>query len=307
MMAQSDASRNRTTFDGALRQLAEIELQARLHRERSESLVADAKRIVAAVRETRSGRPNRSASTFDALLAAKEAADRTNEAKSELLAQVAHDLRQPIQVILGLAELLAPHVAGNGQRLLGRIDDAANRMNHALDALLVAARSDSAVLLPRIAPVPLAGLFEEIDRDLRPAADAKALTLRIRPCGSDLHVLSDGDRLASIVQNLVDNAIKYTDRGKILVGCRRRRAGMVEIQVYDTGRGIAGVNIGSIFEPFHRIEADAPSQRGGVGLGLAIVKRHADTLGHELTVHSALGRGSCFGVIVPIAEGRGNE
>ena len=301
MMAQSDASRNRTTYDAALRQLAEIELQARLVRERSELLVADAKRIIAAVRETNSNRRNRSASTFDAPLAAKEAAERANEAKSELLARVAHDLKQPLQVILGLAELLEPHVAVGGQRLLGRLDGAANRMNRALDALLAAARTDSAAMLPRIAPVPLAELFEEIERDLRPAADAKALTLRTRLCGSELRVMSDGDHLSSIVQNFVDNAIKYTDRGKILLGCRRRRStGAVEIQVYDTGRGIADADIGSIFEPFRRIAADTPPQ-GDVGLGLAIVKRLAETLGHELTVQSALGRGSCFGVVVPIA------
>jgi signal transduction histidine kinase len=300
MMAQPDPSDKRTGYDDRLRRLAEIELQVRLHRERSAALIAEAKRIVAAVRDARGTRPDRSAAAFGALLAAKEMAERASEAKSELLARVAHDLKQPLQVILGMAEVLGPYVPAERRRVLDRIGAAAIRMNRALDVLLTAAWTESAALQPTIVPVPLDELFAEIERELRPAAESKALRFRARPCRGGVRVLSDAEQLASIVQNLVENAIKYTDRGGILLGCRRRGAGgSIEIRVHDTGCGIAEADIGSIFEAFHRLE---PGAGRGVGLGLAIVRRLADALGHELTVRSAPGRGSCFGIVVPIAE-----
>ena len=128
------------------------------------------------------------------------------------------------------------------------------------------------------------------------AARDKGLELRIRPC--DAWVASDPVLLERILGNLVANAVRYTRSGAMLLGCRRTRAGL-RIAVWDTGIGIAPDKQERIFDEFYRLDAEGGAADGGLGLGLSIVARLAGLLGHQVSVRSVPGRGSCFAVTVP--------
>jgi two-component system CheB/CheR fusion protein len=128
------------------------------------------------------------------------------------------------------------------------------------------------------------------------AARRKSLDFRVAKSGAV--VISDPALLASVLRNLVDNAIKYTARGGVLVGCRRRREKLL-IQVWDTGIGIAPEMLEAIFDDYRRL---APANGTGAGLGLAIVRHTANLLGHRVAVCSVVGKGSCFSVEMRLAE-----
>jgi signal transduction histidine kinase len=280
-----------------LRRLAELRRQSNLNRERMEAVMADTRRLMAERSTIRERRTELSAGTLQALLEAKAVAERASDAKSQLLTSVVHDLRQPLQVIIGAAAMLERHVPEAERRHLERIDGAAQRIDRALGLLLEARRIETVGLAPSVVPLRLGDLLREIEDQHRPAAEAKGLRLCIMPTAAA--VLSDPKWLASNHENLVGNAVKYTERGRVLVG-GRRQAGALRIEVHDTGRGIPADEIGTIFEPFRRLD---PAQDSGVGLGLAIVRRQAEVLGHHLAVRSTVGKGSCFAVTVPLAKG----
>ncbi|MBI3516230.1 MAG: hypothetical protein HY060_19535 [Proteobacteria bacterium] len=132
-----------------------------------------------------------------------------------------------------------------------------------------------------------------------PAALAKELDFRM--VASSARVRTDPDMVLTILINLVGNAIKYTDRGRVLVGCRRR-AGRLIIEVHDTGVGIAADHLPAIFEEFRRVE---PQRRAGYGLGLSIVRQSVELLGHRVRVRSTVGRGSCFAIELPLLGASG--
>jgi signal transduction histidine kinase len=233
------------------------------------------------------------------LLQARAAAERASEAKSRALAAVAHDLKQPLQVIMMAADRLRDALSGlpsdRGAAHLDRIDRSAGQIAAALDALLRLARSEFGPA-PEVRPMPLEPVLTALERAHAPLAEANGLVLRCVPTRAV--VRSDPDALSSILHNLVGNAIKYTDAGgSVLLGCRRRGADKVEIQVHDTGRGIPAEDLDSVFQSFTRLDETKP----GVGLGLSIAKRHAEALGHELVCRSVLGKGSCFGVRIALA------
>jgi signal transduction histidine kinase len=239
------------------------------------------------------------------LLAARTAAERASEAKSRALAALSHDLRQPLQIIAITADRLRAALAAGplpADRVvpqLDRIDRSVDQMTAAFDSLLQLARAEFGPA-PALAAMPLQPLFDAIAEAHRPAAEAKGLTLRCVPVR--VIIRSDPDALSSILHNFVGNAVKFTEAGgRVLLGCRRRGAAAIEIQVCDTGRGIPPDALDSVFQPFARLDASEP----GFGLGLSIVKRHAEALGHELTCRSAPGKGSCFGVRVPRAPVEG--
>jgi CheY-like chemotaxis protein len=141
-------------------------------------------------------------------------------------------------------------------------------------------------------------LLDRLDSDFRPVAHAKGLEVRMAPSAAVLW--TDTLLLERILRNLVSNAVRYTEAGGVLIGCRRRGTG-VRIDVLDTGLGIPQEQLSRIFEEFHQLNNPARTRQGGSGLGLAIVKRAADLLGHPIEVASLFGRGSRFSITVPLA------
>ena len=145
--------------------------------------------------------------------------------------------------------------------------------------------------------------MRQLGEEFAPVAAAKGLRLAVRPTGAVVH--TDPAYLRRILQNLIGNALRYTETGGVLVAARRRR-GVVRIDVWDTGIGIPEAEQDNIFKEFHRLNARASASQG-MGLGLAIVERACALLGHPLGVRSQVGRGSCFMVQLPLAEGAAPE
>lgn len=226
-------------------------------------------------------------------------AETANAAKGKFLAAISHDLRQPLQGQAMFTELALNQIRDDGLRRLGEMTLAALQAGRRLlDDLVDLARLECGVVHPQPSPVPLAPLLHRVVAVARPAAACKGIDLRLVP--ADSVVLSDPVRLQQIVQNLVSNAIKYTLRGKVLLGCRRA-GDMLRIEVWDTGKGIPPEHLGLIFEEFYQVDNPARNSSEGVGLGLTIVDRTARLFGHPLGVRSTVGKGSVFSVSVPLA------
>lgn len=231
-----------------------------------------------------------------------QAADR---AKTRFLAAASHDLRQPIHALSLLVSTLAilgqrGNVAsGDARNLATRAKSAVGNLSGLLNALLDISRLDAGIVTIANETVALRDLF----RDLRDefTADAAGRGVQLRVVDSDLLVDSDPMMLRRILNNLLSNAFRYTKAGSILLGCRRR-GNSVEIQVWDTGCGIAADQQAMVFEEFVQLQNPARDRTQGLGLGLAIVRRTAELLQHPLRLASVPGRGSMFSITVPKAR-----
>lgn len=234
---------------------------------------------------------------------ARRLAEDATASKTRFLAAASHDLLQPLHAArLFIAALredadLAGSPARNLATNADRAIDSAHRL---LTALLNLSKLEAGGVQPAVAPLALGGLFDELAREFAPLARAKGLTLKVAPSG--LWVASDRDLLRSMLQNLVANAIRYTDRGRVLIGARRDGE-RVQVLVSDTGRGIAEADRQAVFGEFVRLPG-APVDEPGAGLGLAIVQKLSDLLGHPLSLASRVGRGTTFRVVVPRAAAR---
>ena len=228
---------------------------------------------------------------------ALSAAERANASKSRFVAAASHDLLQPLSAAkLFIASLQDGLQRPENRAVLAKAETALGAAEHIIDALLNISRLESDGLRLDIRPVALDDVLGALRDEMEMTAAAKGL--RFDVVASGLTVRSDPTYLRRIVQNLVANAIRYTDAGRVLVGVRRN-GGSARIEVWDTGPGIAPEDQRQIFEEFRRLDP-ASGSNDGLGLGLAIVERACDRLGHPLALWSEPGRGSCFMVNVPI-------
>jgi len=227
--------------------------------------------------------------------AALEAATKS---KTRFLAAASHDLVQPMNAARLFASALGEEideVRPREQRLLEQIDRSIRTADRLLRALLDISRLDGGRVDVNATCFSLDLAFAEIRNEFEVQAEAKGLALVVQPCG--LWVETDRGLFVSVLQNLVTNAVRYSDSGKVLVG-GKRRGDHVQIFVADQGGGIAEADLDRIFEEFTRLNGRAEGE--GLGLGLAIVKRIAAMLGTEVAVASALGKGSCFSLQMPV-------
>jgi signal transduction histidine kinase/CheY-like chemotaxis protein len=222
-----------------------------------------------------------------------------NTYKSHFLASASHDLRQPLHALnLFVAQLHGESNPAERSRLVGRIDAAVGSMNELFEALLDMTKLEAGILQTTPAEFSIARLLERIENTFADAARKKGLRLRV--VGSDAWLASDPILLERILLNLVSNAVRYTERGGVVVGCRRRGK-KVRIDVCDTGAGIPKDQRENIFGEFFRLAGSGWDGGGGLGLGLAIVDRLGRLLGHPVELDSRPGRGSRFSVTVPLA------
>jgi Na+/proline symporter/signal transduction histidine kinase len=234
----------------------------------------------------------------EALAIAKGKADEANLDKTRFLAAASHDVLQPLNAARLYATSLGERdVPAAEAKLVRNIDASLEAVEEILNVLIEISRLDAGRLEPEISRFPLNDVFERLVVEFQPMAREKGLDLRIVPTRQ--WVSSDRRLLRRILQNLVSNAIKYTSSGKVLLGVRRR-GGALSIQVHDTGPGIPHSKRAIIFKEFQRLEDTASSVRG-LGLGLAIVDRIGKVLDHPIELQSVPGRGSMFGVVLPVA------
>lgn len=240
-------------------------------------------------------------------LTAKAEAERASLAKSKFFAAASHDLRQPVQslamliaaiknrsadaaFVLKTAELMQRSLAG---------------LNTLLNAVLDVSRLDAGAVAPELAPVDLQALLVRLEAEYRHAAGAKRLRLRLAS-KVDLWTTTDAVLLERIVRNLLENALRYTHRGGVLIKLREDR-GFARIDVVDTGVGIPPDKKQEIFEEFSQLQNPARDVGQGLGLGLAIVARLAKLLGAGVQVSSRLGRGSRFSVLLPLGQSQSSR
>jgi CheY-like chemotaxis protein len=221
-----------------------------------------------------------------------------NAAKSRFLAVASHDLRQPLHALgLWVAQLRNPLEPAERRRLIERITAAVGEMNDLFNGLLDVSKLDAGILSADLGDFPLADLLAKIERTFAQTARDKGLSLRIVPTSA--WVRSDQILLERIMLNLVSNGIRYTARGGVVVGARRR-GDRLRIEVWDTGPGIAESQQQYIFDEFYQIPDPDRDRRGGLGLGLAIVDRFRRLLDHPVALRSRFGKGSCFSIEVPL-------
>ena len=239
----------------------------------------------------------------DALRRAHTEAERASRAKSRFLAAASHDLRQPLQAInMFVAALKATTAEPDCVEIIGSIQESLRATDDLLDALLDVSRLDAGVLQPRLRDVAVADLVDRMESEFAGPAAGKGIALRTVTSSAMLR--ADPVLLDRILRNLVSNAVRYTERGRVLIGCRRRGANL-RIEVWDTGIGIPADKIGAVFEEFYQLGNPERDRTRGLGLGLAIVDRMSKLLGYHVDVRSRPGCGSMFAVAVPIAQKRG--
>ena len=240
-----------------------------------------------------------------AIEAAKHEAERANIAKSRFLGAASHDLRQPLQSITLLLELLFQTVEGDKPRkLLGRMEQTLHAMSGMLNALLDINQIEAGAVQPEPVVFALSEIFGRLRDEFSYISQARGLVLRAVPTAA--LVESDPHLLEQMIRNLLANAIKYTAHGKILFGCRRQGQNL-RIEVWDTGIGIDADQLDAIFEEFHQVDNAAHERSRGLGLGLSIVERLGSLLGHDVDVQSVPGKGSVFAVTVPLRINAGEQ
>jgi len=236
-----------------------------------------------------------------ALTEANEEAERSIRARMRFLAATSHDLRQPLQALALFASALDHHVhSPQARTILQSMKISLRGMEEMFDSLMDMSKLDAGVMKAEVQVFLINDVFEQLETTYGPQAEAAGLELRV--VASSAAVKSDPRMLARILGNFLSNAVRYTRRGRILMGVRHR-GGNLSIGVSDTGPGIPESQRLLIFREFCRGGLPSVSGHGGgQGLGLAIVQRLARLLGHRLDVRSEVGRGSTFAVEVPLAE-----
>jgi signal transduction histidine kinase len=233
-------------------------------------------------------------------LAAKAETERANAAKAKFFAAASHDMRQPAQALTLLVEILRPYLVSPQARKAGAaMEQATQAMQGLLDTLLEVSRLDAGMVTPCFTHLSPARIIDRLVEDYAPQAAAKGLTLRKFTAGGQAY--SDPALLERILRNLLENALRYTEQGGILIGCRRRGAGLA-ITIADTGQGIPEDQQESVFEEFIQLANPARDRRLGLGLGLSIVRRLAQLLDAEVTLRSIPGRGTVVTVALGVED-----
>ncbi|MDR3437186.1 MAG: HAMP domain-containing sensor histidine kinase [Telmatospirillum sp.] len=231
--------------------------------------------------------------------AAKAEAALADAAKSRFLAAASHDLRQPFQAMnLYLQVLEMTPLPPRAQKALGLLRTSMMAGEELLQALLDISAFEAGVVTSNASVFPVATILMELAEEYSNLAQEHGLSFRVFTI--DAMVETDRVLAKRMCRNLVHNAFRYTEKGGILVGCRRRGA-RVLVQVFDTGPGIPDDKLQMIFEDFYQLDNPSRDKTKGLGLGLSIVQRTAHLLGQDVWVASRLGHGSVFSITLPIA------
>ncbi|MEM8843939.1 MAG: ATP-binding protein [Pseudomonadota bacterium] len=227
---------------------------------------------------------------------AKEDAEKANRAKSQFLAAASHDLRQPLHAMQMYTTVLKQKIRNKDTlKIITDIEEVSVSTGRLLNAILDVSKLEAGSVKPQIEVFSIKELLNRIARNYKPISYKKGLGMSIHPCS--LYIKSDPILLEQVLGNFISNAIRYTESGRVVVGCRRRN-NKVAIEVHDSGPGIPSMKQSVIFNDFYQLHNRERDRDKGLGLGLGIVRRLSECLGHEIEHSSKLKKGSKFSVIV---------
>ena len=229
------------------------------------------------------------------LVAARNKAEESDRLKTAFLANMGHEIRTPLNAIVGFADLL-PIVQGEEERnqLIAEIQSNNQKLLHIIDGLVSMSKIEAGAKSLLMARVDLNQLLRQMIDAYQPTTN---VAMKLMCAMNQLRIESDRDKLFEVVDNLVQNAVKFTTEGSICIGYGLRDNNQVRIWVSDTGKGIAEADQQRIFERFVKLNEYIP----GTGLGLSVAKSHVQSLGGKMGVESELGKGSTFWVELPLA------
>lgn len=244
---------------------------------------------------------------LEAAEASREAAERSSRAKDEFLAVLSHELRSPMQSVLGWVQVLrqTPLDSDAARRALDTIERNLRQQTQLINDMLDVSRIVTGKLVFHLRTLPFVGLVRETVEELRPLAEAKQLRVDVTLCANELLVVADRDRVRQVVSNLLTNAVKFTPTGgAVHVSCIEAD-GMAQLEVRDTGDGISDDLLPHVFERFKQADTSSTRRHEGLGLGLSITRYIVDRLEGTIAVASdGPGRGACFTVRLPLAGTR---
>jgi signal transduction histidine kinase/CheY-like chemotaxis protein len=231
---------------------------------------------------------------------ARAEAEAANHSKTRFLAAASHDLRQPLHALTLFTAALQSHLYdAEGRILAGRVGESVRALEGQFNAILDLSKLDAGIVRNEPRPFALDSVLNRISTEFAAEASEKGVELRVPH--TRLWLYSDPVHVERVLRNLVSNAVRYTQRGKVLIVCRRK-GGAVRIEVCDTGIGIAATHLPRIWDEFFQVGNPERNRRSGFGLGLATVKRLVRLLGTRVDVKSVPGKGSAFSLCLPRAE-----
>jgi len=242
---------------------------------------------------------------LDFLKQEKEKAENLAKLKSEFLNQVSHELRTPLAVIIGYIECMTDGLYGKvetkHQEILQVVAKQSAHLKNMIDQILIYSRLEAGKQPVKIEDLQLSKVVSDMRDTFDFLCRQKGLALRWELSREPMTIRSDAMRLKEVVSNLLQNAVKYTDRGSVTVRVGTLPAtDSVMVEVKDTGMGISEQHLTSIFEPFMQAHKTSTTHsRGGIGLGLSIVKKHLEQIKGAITVESELTQGSTFRIVLP--------
>ena len=245
-----------------------------------------------------------------ALQKALDLAQAANRTKSEFLANMSHELRTPLNAIIGFTGTLLMKLPGplnaDQEKQLRTVQTGANHLLALINDLLDLAKIDAGKVELSLAPTDCKEVIEEVAASLRPLAEAKGLEFTVTAPKDGLTLRTDRRALSQIVINLVNNAIKFTERGSVRIRAERREESgskaleiSVEISVEDTGTGLRPEDQAKLFAAFSQVDAKTRPGLEGTGLGLHLSQKLAEALGGRIELRSEYGKGSTFTLVLP--------
>ena len=232
-------------------------------------------------------------------LQARENAERINAEKSQFIAAASHDIRQPLQAVNLLVNTLkSRNIESKDTILFERLESSVDSMSELLNSLLDVSKLDAQVIVPQPQHLCLTTLLNKLQGEQKAFANAKGLDLKVEVGTENITVMADAILLEQVLNNLLSNAIRYTEYGYITLSVQEN-LGKINIRIKDTGIGVGVADQEAIFLEFHQLHNQERDQNKGLGLGLSIVKRLCVLQHWPLSLDSELGVGSCFGFTLP--------
>jgi signal transduction histidine kinase len=257
-----------------------------------------------AIGSAASGPKERQDAILEILKREKEHAENLAKVKTEFLNQVSHELRTPLAVIIGYVECLTDglygQIDGKHQEILQVVGKQSGHLRDMIDQILIFSRLEASKQPLRIQEFCVNTALSDLRDTFDFLCKQKGLELKWEVPVDSMTVRTDPDRIKEVASNLLQNALKYTDRGFIAMRLRELRTNDITIEVADTGIGIPDKLLATIFDPFMQVhKTSTENSRGGIGLGLSIVKKHIEQIRGTITVESELGKGSTFKIVLP--------